>query len=851
MPLVLAVIAVLSLVSRVDAWGFAAHREVNRAAVKGLPEPLAGFLGDNADYLAEHSIDPDLWRTAGREGENPNHFLDLDAFPAPPDTLLLGPESAHLARFGAEAARYGRLPWRVEEAYRDLVAAFRVGRPAPVLQAAAVLGHYLGDAHVPFHATRNYDGQLTGQTGLHRRWEAELFERFERQILEGVEITPARPGPGPLEATFGALRESLADVEGALLADRASAGPADYADTPEDDRYDDAYYSKLYGRERERIRGRFQAAAARVGSLWLSAWVEAGRPALERDLRLPYVRRGLKAVLLSLDGAPAPLIGDALARGVMPRLARLRGEGAFAAGSLTALPAKTPAGHAALFTGAWSDVNGIAGIEVPVAGASVVTAVSGYLSSPLRAEPIWVAAARQGLDVTVTSATQAFPFGPFLEERRFGGNYSRNLLLFDGYHTRRIAPQVYTAPDLHLRPPTGWSDALRVDLTGAREFELRVADVRLDGLLYDDPKDPAPGLDTMALATDKRSGTPVTLKPLPAGEDLEAFARVEIRSSDGPIGLFFRLFVLSPSGSDVLLYRAGAGVLRSNRPLAEAAALGATGGFTPNGALEVYRSGAFGPLVTDGGEGTAEARYLETVRLVVRQFQRLFDFGNERTRWDLLVAYCPFPDEVLHAWMGYLDAALPGHDPERARRLRPYLDEALGIIDEYVGHVRDSVDDRTAVAVVSDHGLVGVNREVRLNVTLQRAGLLTLDGAGNIDLSHTRAVYFPGNSGYFLVNRASRPGGIVAPGTEEAVVAELRAAILAIRDPDTGEAVVTRVFAPGGGGDEPGIGGPQGGDLYFEMLPGYQPAATLHGPVLGTVPPRGDHMLSPERREML
>src|SRR5258708_22159500 len=92
------------------------------------------------------------------------------------------------------------------------------------------------------------------------------------------------------------------------------------------------------------------ASASDTGSLWLSAWEEAGRPALDESYRVPYVRHGARVILLSLDAAAAPLLDDAVARGVMPNLADLRRRGATARGSLTTIPSNTPPGHAALYT---------------------------------------------------------------------------------------------------------------------------------------------------------------------------------------------------------------------------------------------------------------------------------------------------------------------------------------------------------------------------------------------------------------------------------------------------------------------------------------------------------------------
>ena len=176
------------------AWGFTAHKLVNRRATLTLPSPLRELFLGNASYLAEHAIDPDLWRGAGLTGEGPNHYLDLDAFGEWPFASVSRVEKDHLAQFGAAARERGRLPWRAAEVYRELVAAFRAGDAPRALDRAAILGHYVGDAHVPLHAVLNYDGQLTGQTGFHARWESDMVDRFLRQVepARGAERGPRR-----------------------------------------------------------------------------------------------------------------------------------------------------------------------------------------------------------------------------------------------------------------------------------------------------------------------------------------------------------------------------------------------------------------------------------------------------------------------------------------------------------------------------------------------------------------------------------------------------------------------------------------------------------------------------------
>ena len=407
-----ALLLVLAPPRPAGAWGFTAHRMVTAKAIPLLPAALRPLFEANASYVVEHAIDPDLWRAAGKPGEGPNHFLDMDAFGAFPFPDIPRNETEHRARHGAEAVEKGRLPWRVSEAYWDLVAAFRAGDPARILGAAAVVSHYEGDAHVPLHAVVNYDGQLTGQTGFHNRWESEMVERYERQLESDVRPAPAHRVADPVAFTFDVLLDSFSGAESAFTADRESAGPQDLAETPFDDRYDDLYYSKLYARQGRSLRARLAASATDIGSLWLSAWDEAGRPAVDTSFRFAYVRRQSRAVLVSLDGSAADVLDDAVTRGIMPSLARLRRRGATATSSLSTLPAKTAAGHAALFTGAWSDHNGIAGNDVARPGASVLESDDGYTSTHLLAEPLWVTAARQASRPASCPPRRPFPSAP-------------------------------------------------------------------------------------------------------------------------------------------------------------------------------------------------------------------------------------------------------------------------------------------------------------------------------------------------------------------------------------------------------------------------------------------------------
>ncbi len=573
-----------------------------------------------------------------------------------------------------------------------------------------------------------------------------------------------------------------------------------------------------------------------AGILLLAAAGLAGRGASSAA-----AGRRPRLVLATLDGAAARVVADAVARGLMPSLAALRAEGATARGSVTSLPAKTAAGHATLFTGAWPDVSGVTGNAVLLPSASLLDPVSGYRSEPLRAEPLWVTAARQGLRATMLSATQDYPYDPYEASGRFGGPHGDRLVFLTGYKEAWVEDVVYRAADVVRREPTGW----RASPPGALEIELRAGETTVHGLLLDDPDDPARGFDTLLLSPDKDAATAARLKPAPPGTT-DAYAAVPIRLRSYEFPVFFRLFALSGDGSDLVLYRARSGAFLSNRDPLALAVTRATGGFVGNGAGHPYEDGELGPTLADGGDGLAERRYLDTVRLVERQFERLLEFGATRTDWDVLIGYLPYPDEILHRWWGYLDPSLPGHDPVLAARLRPFLDEGLRIADAYVAALRRHAGRDAVLAIGADHGMTSVRTRVRLNAALREAGLLAVDPTGRIDLARTKAYYLePG--GYFLFNGIGRPAGSVPEDETGALRARIEAMLRGLRDPRSGRSLVEDVFSPG---TLEGTGGTHGGDVYLRLIPHALPTGDASGDVVYEGSPRGEHILAPDRDDM-
>lgn len=283
--LLLLCLCVLPL-SQTGAWGFWAHRQINRVAVFTLPDEMFPFFRHHVEYLTKHATDPDSRRSSDPE-EAPRHYIDLDYYgPYPFDSLPRSWQEA-VARYTEDTLKaYGIVPWHIQRMYYRLVEAYKAKDKERILKLCADLGHYVADAHVPLHATLNYNGQLTNQHGIHSLLESRLPELFHAQY--DFVVGPAPLFANPLKRIWEVVLQSAAAVDTVLSAEwkvRASLPEADWQVYEErngrrtkmySEPYAAAYHAQLNGLVERRMRQSILA----VGSFWYSAWVDAGQPEL-------------------------------------------------------------------------------------------------------------------------------------------------------------------------------------------------------------------------------------------------------------------------------------------------------------------------------------------------------------------------------------------------------------------------------------------------------------------------------------------------------------------------------------------------------------------------------------------
>jgi len=184
-------------------------------------------------------------------------------------------------------SKHGILPYTIPQVYNRLVYAFKTKDLGSMLRLSADLGHYIGDAHVPLHTTSNYNGQKTGQTGLHAFWESRIPELFADQSYDYL-VGKANYIKDIEDFSWKIVYDSHRFVDSVLSIEKRLSlqipASQQYCFTDRNllivklqcEAYARAYQTAMKGM----VEARMRAAILAVGSAWYSAWIDAGQPDL-------------------------------------------------------------------------------------------------------------------------------------------------------------------------------------------------------------------------------------------------------------------------------------------------------------------------------------------------------------------------------------------------------------------------------------------------------------------------------------------------------------------------------------------------------------------------------------------
>ena len=143
-----------------------------------------------------------------------------------------------------------------------------------------VLGHYVSDLHMPLHTVINYNGQFSGNDGIHFRWEERLVNEYIDKIKPVGDIESVED---PWTFAMKIVKESFQVHHHLLAADtkaRKLLTPKQAETIKSYDilSYEKPYLDFLYNETEIILKDRLGRSVVRLASLWKYCWVEAGKP---------------------------------------------------------------------------------------------------------------------------------------------------------------------------------------------------------------------------------------------------------------------------------------------------------------------------------------------------------------------------------------------------------------------------------------------------------------------------------------------------------------------------------------------------------------------------------------------
>ena len=261
--------------SLAPAWWVKGHETITEAAAMRLPDAMPAFFRAGGKQLAHFSGDPDRWKNPAckhlRAAERPDHFInleDLEGKDLPADRYLA---AYMIAKLHHRPQDTGMLPYAIVENYDRLSCAFYDYRAEPdnpavrakCLVYAGLLAHYAGDAAMPLHATRSYDGRKGAdgkfaQRGIHAKIDAfpEKNQFTPEEVCRGLE---AKLIEDVWAHGLATIKESFDHIDRCYELDAAGS------------------FDKPTAESRKLILDRCRVGTQFTMDLWYSAWLRSAK----------------------------------------------------------------------------------------------------------------------------------------------------------------------------------------------------------------------------------------------------------------------------------------------------------------------------------------------------------------------------------------------------------------------------------------------------------------------------------------------------------------------------------------------------------------------------------------------
>ena len=275
-------IITLAPISFIGAWGYDGHRRINYIASRQINGPFGQFLKQNSEPLKWYAVAPDYNKKIDKE-EFHKHFIDSDFYDKYPFDNIPKNYSTLVSKYGEDnIKKYGIAPWTIKETSDRIIDLLKRNQFEEAVYNMGVLGHYISDLHMPLHTVINYDGQFSGNEGIHKRWELHLVNKYIKNIKPVGEIETVED---PWTFSMKIVKESFkahhlileADTKARKLLTKEQAEKLKSYETLS---FEKPYLDVLFAETGDLLRDRLGRSVIRLAYIWKYCWEEAGKPEL-------------------------------------------------------------------------------------------------------------------------------------------------------------------------------------------------------------------------------------------------------------------------------------------------------------------------------------------------------------------------------------------------------------------------------------------------------------------------------------------------------------------------------------------------------------------------------------------
>ena len=519
-----------------------------------------------------------------------------------------------------------------------------------------------------------------------------------------------------------------------------------------------------------------------------------------------------RVIVLGFDGMDYGVARDLMAQGRMPNFAKVATAGSFAP-LATSTPAQSPVAWSSFITGLPPEGHGIfdfihrhPGTMAPYFSTTKTEAATrsltiGSWTLPLSSadvtllrdgQPFWDVLEQNGVRTTVIRMPANFPPSGTATRELSGMGTPDILGTYGTYSYFTSAPQRFRKRALSggVVAVDVVNNVVRGELSGPdNPYRTPARKVSVPFTVY---VDPAAAVAKLAVGDEERvlnvgewsDWVPVDF-PLMPMQSLRGMCRFYLKQ----VRPAFELYV-SPVNLDP-----AAPAMRISTPASYAAELARDSG-------RYYTQGLAEDTKALNDQVLTRDEFLHQAALVgsevTRQYWSVLDGFSD----GLLFYYFENLDQVSHMMWRPRDPGHPAYDAARDAAYARVVEDVYVAFDQIVGETLRRMPPDTTLVVMSDHGFASWRRSFHLNAWLRDHGYLAVldplrdDDPGlfeNVDWSRTRA-YGLGLNGLYLNLRGRESSGIVGAQEADALLAEIRTALLGTIDPKTGQAAVTKAL---------------------------------------------------------